>query len=363
MELAKINSKYYCGVDLHDKNMYLCIQNQSGENLLHKKIKNNFEVFKAETKKYSQEMSVGVESTHNYYWFYDGCRREGIPFYLGHAYYLRAIRGKKKKDDKIDSKTLSDLMRTNFFPIGYPYPEEKRAVRDLLRRRCKLVQLRVGLYNHIHLVHSQQGILDLTLSDIKNKEEREELLDRFENEEIKLSLRSDLNMIEQLDKEIKSIEKSIRERAEIDDKQSYKLLLSYPGIGEIISLTILYEMESIDRFPTAQKFSSYCRVVKTQRESNGKRTDNKNQKIGNPYLKWAFSQASVYAVNHSSEIKRYFERISKTMGNKKARAVLRHKIAVAVYYTLSRKEPFSMEKFLQTPKTKEKAAQPEMALA
>lgn len=356
MELVKINSKYYCGVDLHDKNMYLCITEKDGEILIYKKLHNNFEDFKVATKKYIKEMSVGVESTHNYYWFYDACRKEGIPFYLGHAYYLRAIRGKKKKDDKIDSKTLSDLMRTNFFPIGYPYPEEKRAVRDLLRRRCKMVQLRAGLYNHIHLIHSQQGILDLTLSELKSKEERKELINKFDDEDIRLTIQSDLNLIAQLDQQISQIEKRIKEKVKIDDEQLYKLLQSYPGIGEIISLIILYEIDRIERFPTVQKFSSYCRVVKTQRESNGKRTDNKNQKIGNPYLKWALSQAAIFAIKSSPEIKKYYETLSRKMGKKKARAVLRHRIAVAIYYTLKNKEPFNLVKFLQSPKSKEKAA-------
>ncbi|MEJ2616639.1 MAG: IS110 family transposase [Ignavibacteriaceae bacterium] len=356
MELAKITNKYCCGVDLHDKNMYLCVMKRDGEILQHRRIKNNFEVFKGSVKKYISDMAVGVESTHNYYWFYDACRKEGIPFYLGHAYYLRAIRGKKKKDDKIDSKTLGDLMRTNFFPIGYPYPAEKRAARDLLRRRCKLVQLRTGLYNHIHLIHSQQGVIDLELSDLKSKEDRKVLLGNFREEEIKLTLQSDLNMIDHLDKEIKQIEQRLKEKVKSDDKQLYKLLLSYPGIGEIISMIILYEIEKIERFEKVQKFSSYCRVVKTQRESNKKRTDNKNQKIGNPYLKWAFSEASIYSVKYSPEIKKYFENLSKRMCKKKARAVLRHKIAVAVYYTLRNKEPFNLEKFLQRPNIKEKAA-------
>ena len=163
-------------------------------------------------------------------------------------------------------------------------------------------------------------------------------------------------MIDHLDKEIKQIEQRLKEKVKSDDKQLYKLLLSYPGIGEIISMIILYEIEKIERFEKVQKFSSYCRVVKTQRESNKKRTDNKNQKIGNPYLKWAFSEASIYSVKYSPEIKKYFENLSKRMGKKKARAVLRHKIAVAVYYTLRNKEPFNLEKFLQRPNIKEKAA-------
>jgi transposase len=355
MELVKINSKYYCGVDLHDKNMYLCITNKEGEILLHQRIRNDFEEFKKITRKYLGEMAVGVESTHNYYWLYDACREEGIPFYLGHAYYLRAIRGKKKKDDKIDAETLSNLMRTNFFPVGYPYPQEKRATRDLLRRRCKLVQIRAGMYNHIHLIDSQQGKGGISLSELKNKGQRAMLVGRFDDEGISLAVESNLNIINHLDEQINRIEKWIKEKVEIDDKQSYQLLQSYPGIGEIIALTILYEIESIERFPTAQKFSSYCRVVKTQRESNRKRTDNKNQKIGNPHLKWAISQATIYAIKLSPEIKKYYNGLSSRKGKKKATAILRHRLTVAIYYTLKNKEPFNIEKFLMTSKDKEKA--------
>lgn len=115
METVKIISKYYCGVDLHDKNMYLCITDKEGNVLLSQRIENNFEKFKEVTKPFIAEMVVGVESTHNYYWLYDACKKEGIRFYLGHAYYLRLIRGKKKKDDRIDARTLCDLMRKNFF--------------------------------------------------------------------------------------------------------------------------------------------------------------------------------------------------------------------------------------------------------
>jgi len=350
MELAKINSDYYCGVDLHDKNMFNCIMEKDGKILYHKRIRNNPEDFKRIITKYKGSISIGVESTHNYYWLYDLCKKEGIPFYLGHAYYLRAIRGKKKKDDKIDSKTLADLMRTNFFAIGYPYPKARRGIRDLLRRRTKLVQQRAGVYNHIHLVYSQQGEENVNLSELKNKTERINMLEKFDDPGINYTIEIDLDYIDYLDGLINKLEKRIKEKAGLEEKETIELLKSYPGIGDILSLTILYEIDTIDRFPTVQKFSSYSRVVKTQRESNKKRTDNKNQKIGNPYLKWAFSQASVMAIKYSPEIKKYFERLKKRMPKQKAMAVLRHRLAIAVYKTLKNKEPFNLDKFLQTSK-------------
>ncbi len=347
MELANIKTKYYCSIDLHNKKMYTCIMEKDGKILYHKNLDNNFEILQKELNKYRGQISVGVESTHNYYWLYDGCIKAGIPFYLGHALYLRAIRGKKKKNDKIDSKTLGDLMRTNFFAIGYAYPKQRRAVRDLLRRRCKLVQQRAGLFNHINLIHSQQGIIEVKHEDIRSKTQRRLLLEKFTNEEIKLSIESDLNIIDSLDRVVSSLEKRISEIAKEKETEDYKILMTFPGIGDIISLTIIYEIDTINRFPSPQKFSSYCRVVKPQRESSGKKTDDKNKKIGNGYLKWAFSQAAVYAKVWSPRIKKYYENLVKTNGKTKANSILRHRIAVSVYNMLLNKEIYNEEKFLQ----------------
>jgi len=73
------------------------------------------------------ELSVGVESMHSYYWLADACIQNDMPFYLGHAYYMKSIHGGKTKNDKIDSKKIADLLRSNQFPVGYVYPKELRS--------------------------------------------------------------------------------------------------------------------------------------------------------------------------------------------------------------------------------------------
>ena len=85
---------------------------------------------------------VGCESTYSYYWLADGCHEHRIPFYLGHALYMKAISANKQKNDKLDARTIAELLRTNFFPEAYPYPREMRPTRDLLRRRHRLVRIR-----------------------------------------------------------------------------------------------------------------------------------------------------------------------------------------------------------------------------
>ena len=88
MRTAQINSRYYCGIDLHSRTMYVCVMDKSGKILFHRNMKNDFEIFKDHVKSFFQEMAVGVESSCYYYWLADACRQEGIPFYLGHALYM-----------------------------------------------------------------------------------------------------------------------------------------------------------------------------------------------------------------------------------------------------------------------------------
>ena len=71
------------------------------------------------------------------------------------------------------------------------------------------------------------------------------------------------------------------------------LLKSVPGIGLILSLVILYEIHDINRFERVQDFASYRHLVKCKRESAGKSYGTGGAKVGNAYLKWAFSEAAV----------------------------------------------------------------------
>ena len=46
MNLYTSTTEFNCGIDLHSKNMYVCIMNRAGNVLLHRNIsKNNFQFF------------------------------------------------------------------------------------------------------------------------------------------------------------------------------------------------------------------------------------------------------------------------------------------------------------------------------
>jgi transposase len=348
MVFAVINTlyEYFCGIDLHSRSMFVTVMNKAGEILFRRDMPNDFKVFLKYMQPYLGSLAVGVESTYNWYWLADGCRQAKIPFYLGHALYMKAITGGKKKNDRIDSKTIADLMRSNMFPMAYAYPKEMRATRDLLRRRRRLVNLRAEAYTHIQLIFAQQGILDIDADDVKRKKTRHTLVEKFAQPDLKMTIESDLNVVEAFDPIIAKLERQIRAQAKHHDRKAFELLQTVPGIGEMLALTILYEMHSVARFESPQQFSSYGRVVKCERTSGGKITGGGNQKIGNPCLKWALGEIIIHAKAFSPRIKRYYEQLQAKFG-KRAKSIIAHQFAIAIYYMLKNGKVFDEVRFVQ----------------
>jgi transposase len=143
------------------------------------------------------------------------------------------------------------------------------------------------------------------------------------------------------------VELSILKTAKQHNANTLYLLRTVPGIGEILSLVLLYEIHDIERFPRVQDLVSYCRLVTCAKESAGKRYGTSGTKIGNAYLKWAFSEAAVLFLRNNPAGQKYLARIENKHGKGKALTGLAHKLARAVYYMLKRGVAFDLNAFLQ----------------
>ena len=337
--------KYYCGVDLHARSLYVCIIDKEGEVVKHKNIDATPGAFLNIIKDCREDLVVAVECMFAWYWLSDLCRKENIPFVLGHALYMKAIHGGKAKNDRIDSHKIAVLLRGGMIPTAYVYPSEMRATRDLLRRRNHLMRKRADLLAHIQNTNHQYNLSPFNKS-ICYKGNREGVAERFSDACVRKSMDVDLSLIDHYDQLLRKLEYYICKKAKAHDPEALFRLLSVPGIGQTLSLIILYEIHDISRFPSVQDFVSYSRLVKSAKESAGKRYGTSGAKIGNAHLKWAFSEAAVLMLKQSAEVKKYKAKLVKKHGKAKALTILAHKIGRAVYYILKRQEVFSIDKFL-----------------
>ena len=340
--------KHYCGIDLHANKMYVCVIDSTGSILVHKNIDTESAAFLRLIAPYREDLIVGVECMFCWYWLADLCRDEGIQFVIGHALYMKAIHGGKAKDDKIASHKLAALLRGGMFPLAYTYPREMRATRDLTRRRLFFVNKRAELLKHISMTYQQYNLkFDGPILKLKAHSNLEKYANPFTDNSVRQMIDSDLYMIKHYNVEIHKLEWFIKKTSKEDSSNAFDLALlkTTPGIGDVLSTTLLYEIHSVDRFPTVQHFSSYARLIKPKKTSAGKNAGSGGSKIGNHHLKWAFSEAAVLLLRQSDQAKLYLKRLERRHPKRKALSVLSHRLGKAVYFMLSRKEGFNAEKF------------------
>jgi transposase len=257
---------------------------------------------------------------------------------------MKAIHGGKTKNDKIDSYKIAALMKGGNFPLAYSYPAEKRATRDLLRRRMYLSRQCGLLAAHVQNTNTQYNLapLDKKVSRYHNREGVEE---NFKDPSVRKSVEADLEMIGHFSTVLSKVEWYIEKTAKQHDYQTLYLLKSIPGVGRILSMAILYEIDNIERFPTVQRFSSYARLIRPQKSSDGKWAGVGNRKIGNHHLKWAIKEAAILFLKSSDEAKDYVTRLTKKSNKGRALGIFTHKLGRTIYYRLKNKEAFDMKRF------------------
>lgn len=278
--------KHYGGIDLHSNSSYLGIMDEDDRKVLQKKLPNELcEVLKV-LKPYKKKMEgIVVESTFNWYWLVDGLMENGYKVHLANPSAIKQYEGLKHSDDSRDAFHLAHLLKLDILPEGYIYPKEGRPVRDLLRKRSQLVRQRtMNILSFKNLVSRNLG-KQISSNEIKRLKE-EDVENLFQEEYLIIAGKANIATIRFLTERIKEIEKAVLKKAKLKDE--YKNLLTAPGIGTILALTIMLETGDIKRFSEVGNYVSYCRCVRSSRISNGKIKGEGNRKNGNKYLSWAY---------------------------------------------------------------------------
>jgi len=329
---------HYVGIDLHSTNSYIAIIDNDNRRVFKKKTKNELILVAQALKPYQEQIKgVVVESTYNWYWLVDGLIEEGYKLHLANPSAIKQYEGLKHSDDVTDAFHLANLLRLGILPEGYIYPKEERPVRDLLRKRLQLVQQRTALILSFENLLTRNLGTRINVNEI-NKLTEEDVEGIFQQEQLKLSGKASIATINFLGTRIQPIEKAVHKVAKL--KSEYKLLMTVPGIGKILALTIMYEAGPIERFAKVGNYASYCRCVGSKRISNDKVKGTGNRKNGNKYLSRAYVEAAHNALWHYDYVKRYYQ---KKMARTKivvARKAIAHKLARACYYIMRDQKRF-----------------------
>ena len=332
----------YCGIDLHSSNSYIALLDESDKPVIEKRLPNDIERILLTLAPYREEVQgVVVESTYNWYWLVDGLMEEGYPVHLANTIAMRQYDGIKYTDDNSDARYLAHLLRLGILPEGYIYPKEQRALRDLLRKRLHLVRQRVT--QHLSLQSTIARHTGSRLSATKVKQlESEQLHALFSDPNTFLAAEANMSLMNAMTETIEALEKAVLDQCR--ELGSFKMLNTIPGVGPILGMTIMLETGTIRRFADAGNYASYCRCVKSEKISNGKRKGAGNSKNGNKYLSWAFFEAAVKATRFDAKIKAYYQRKMAKSHHFVALKAVANKLAKASYYILRDQVPFDVKR-------------------
>ncbi len=324
--------KVYVGMDLHATNTYVGMIDEENEVLHKQRFRNELPLILAGLDPFRKDIQgVVVESTFNWYWLVDGLMAEGYRVHLANVSAIKQYEGLKQIDDKRSAFWLANLLRLGILPTGYIYPKEERPTRDLLRKRLHLVRHRTSHILSVKNILARNLGLRMKSEDVK-KLEAPEVKRFFPDKEMQTAVLASVGLIRHLEVEISEIERMITKKLKI--RKEFAKLMTVPGIGKILTLTIMLEVGHIRRFPTVGDYSSYCRCVKSTRTSAGKIIGYGNRKNGNKYLSWAYIEAAQAARRFHETVRSYYEKKTAKTNRIVAIKALSHKLTRASYYVM-----------------------------
>lgn len=333
----------YGGLDLHGDNVFCSLLNEARQVVFERRLPNDLATIRTALAPYQQRIKcLAVESTYNWYWLVDGLQESNYHVKLANPALMQENIGLKFANDKTDARFIARQLTMGVLPEGYIYPIEIRGVRDLLRRRMRLVHERTSEWLSLGSLVARHTGQDMGMKELDACEIGEVLAGQ---PHALTMAQASFRHIEFLNREIKALEKAVME--DLPDDTAYQRLMTVPGIGPVLARTILLETGPITRFRGPGNYASYCRAVRTEHTSNNKKKGEGNGKSGNKYLAWAYVEAANFAIRYSPEMRAWAQR-KQTRTGKRVVAVkaLSCKLTKACFFMMRDKKDFDVKRLV-----------------
>lgn len=321
----------YVGVDLHRRRSQVVVLDEDGAVVSSVNVDNGdpAELIAAASEG-GEGCGVVIEAAWGWYWVADLLGAAGFEVHLAHPLGVAGYRNRRVTNDERDAVLLADLLRMGSLPEAWIAPPELRELRELVRYRHKLSQLRTGLKAQIHAVLGKEGVIPQLVELWGPAGTRWldslELADVYEDRI--MSLR---RLIGHYDREIRRLDREIH--TWLRDDVGYHEIQRLDGIGPVFAAVFVAEIGDVTRFTSPKQLCSWVGVTPRHRESDETVKRGPITKQGSALVRWAAVEA-VARYQGGPPIRDAYRRIAETRGNKIARVAAARRLLVLVYYGL-----------------------------
>src|SRR5436309_5518789 len=278
----------------------------------------------------SGSVLVGVESTGNMRWFQRLLMRLGHRLLIGDATAIQASNPRKQQTDKRDAQHILKLLLEDRFAAIWVPTMEELDLRQLLKHRHTLVQMRTRVKNQLQHIAMNEGFQKKR--KLWTKEGMEFL--------VKLSLplwtkrrRDDLlKILEELNRHIRELSQAVE--AEAEKQPQVQLLMTHPGVGPILALATVLTLGDARRFRNGSHVSSYVGLIPREASSGSRRWLGSISKQGNSFMRFLLVQAGIMAARKDAELGRFSQRLAHKKHHGVAKVAVARKLLVRLYWML-----------------------------
>jgi transposase len=271
-------------------------------------------------------------------WVRDQLALVGWDIRLADARKVKAIAPLACKTDRVDARVLADLVRRDLVPEVWVPSVQERANRERLRRRSHLVRLRTSSINRTFGLLTQWG-LRRNLTALRKPGAINELAEHGVPPTWRQSIQTLLGVIDDLDAQLAPLEQELRPHARKDPRVA--LLMTIPGVAELLGLTLASEIGDVARFPSARQLVGYSGLTPTIKQSGQSSRTGRISKAGPNTLRWAAVEAAQQAWRPSNPWHRLYTDTKTRHGKANpAKAAVARKVLIAAWHVLARQQPF-----------------------
>ena len=292
---------YYIGLDVHKKIIAYCIKDANGKTVRQDVVAAERIALRRWLATIPGPWMGALEATLFTGWIYDFLEPYAVELKVAHPEMLKAITAAKKKNDRADAEMITDLLRVNLLPECNMMSKEFRELRRVLRYRNLVVHNATRMKNKISGLLMEVGA-QYDKQRLHGQRYFNELLERVEDvpDSVKELLGLSRGSLELFTSVRKKLTRALREQPLI--RKRVELLMTIPGVGEIMALTWVLEIGDSTRFANSRTAISYCGLCSAQRESAGKEWRGPISKKRNKHLQSMLIEAAKLAPRWNSQI-------------------------------------------------------------
>lgn len=335
------NTKYFIGLDVHKEKTTYVVKDRIGNILLEGETATLYSELQERLKPYLNHSSIGLEASTSYYTLYQQFLKNGYTIKVANTIQLRQL---ITKNDKLDAKRLSEMLRLGTFPCSYIPNDKIQRMRSLVQVRHSMMEEKVRCNARIQAFLDKNGVVMPSYRAF-SKRWRYALMQHMGSGDVSIELRHEYDHFVFLEKKVEQLDQELQGYARKNWTKEYYNIQSITGIGPVITCYVIAHILPIERFSSYRKLRRYVGVVPTSKDSGGKIYRGRIPKTSSrKLLRWALIQAANTIGKTDTNLGKYYRMKKKQKKNTGiAKVAVASSLVDILYKVLTTNKPYGVD--------------------